>query len=185
MLDAEQLTALYDAHARELLAFLVSRTCEPEAAVDVLAETFAVAFENRRAFRGSNEKSALAWLYVIARNQLADYFRDEQARSRALARLGMQRRALTDVEYERVEVLAGIEQLRVLVTEHLGQLPEDQRQALWLRFVEEETYEEIATRLGIKQEAARARVSRGLRAIRAALALADDIPAGERTMHHA
>jgi len=185
MLDAEQLTALYDAHARELLAFLVRRTCEPEAAVDVLAETFAVAFEKRNAFRGSNEKSALAWLYAIARNQLSDYFRDEQAQSRALARLGVQRRALTDVEYERVEELAGIEQLRVLVTEHVEQLPEDQRQAVWLRFVEEQTYEEIATRLGIKQETARARVSRGLRAIRVALALADDIPAVERTKHHA
>ncbi|MGH2915407.1 MAG: RNA polymerase sigma factor [Solirubrobacteraceae bacterium] len=83
-LNADQLTALYDRHARELLAFLARRTSDPEAAVDILAETFAVAFEGRERFRGRG--SGRAWLYAIARHRLADYHRSASAKGRAIAR---------------------------------------------------------------------------------------------------
>ena len=44
-------------------------------------------------------------------------------------------------------------------------LPKDQRRALELRIVEQLDYEEVAGRLGCSQNAARLRVSRGLRAL--------------------
>jgi RNA polymerase sigma-70 factor (ECF subfamily) len=185
MLNAEELAMLYERHAREILAFLVARTCDPEVAVDILAETFALAFEKRDRFRGSPDSSGRAWLYAIARNQLTDFFRSERAQNLALERLGVQRRALTDIEYERIEELASTQELRLLVTEHVGQLPGDQQQALRLRLVDEEPYERIAELLGITQDAARARVSRGLRAVRAALVCIDDTSLGERTINHA
>jgi RNA polymerase sigma-70 factor, ECF subfamily len=184
-LNAEQLTGLYDRHAREILAFLVRRTSDPEAAVDILAETFAIAFEDRGRFRGHAERSSRAWLYTIARNQLTDYYRSEGAEGRAVARLGVQRRGLTESEYERIEELAGTEQLRDLVAEHVGQLPDDQQQAVRLRFVDEEPYERIAKLLGISEDTARARVSRGLRALRAALRTPDHNPDSERTLPNA
>jgi RNA polymerase sigma-70 factor (ECF subfamily) len=184
-LNARELSGLYDRHAREILAFLARRTSDPEAAVDILAETFAEAFEDRHRFDRRDDGSARAWLYAIARHRLADYFRSERARGRAIARLGVQRRDLTDSEYERIEELAGTEQLRGLVADHIDRLPDDQQQAVRLRLIDEEPYERVAAMLGISQATARARVSRALRALRAALTAADSNPEPERTAHHA
>jgi RNA polymerase sigma-70 factor, ECF subfamily len=173
-LSGEKLTELYDLYAEEILAFLVRRTCDPEVAVDVLAETFAVAFEKRKRFRGGDDQTARAWIYTIARRQLADYFRSERAKLRALNRLGVQRRSLTEPEYERIEELAGTRALRELVAGEISRLPEDQREAVRLRVICEQTYESIAGLLGISQDTARARVSRGVRTLRAAVALPND-----------
>jgi RNA polymerase sigma-70 factor (ECF subfamily) len=52
----------------------------------------------------------------------------------------------------------------------LGRLSDEQREALQLRVVEETPYEEVARRLGVSEQAARARVSRGLRTLQRALA---------------
>src|SRR4051794_41839155 len=79
-LDADAIADLYDQHARALLAFLARRAADPEAAVDLLAETFAAAFKDRRRFRGDDP---LPWLYGIARHQLAGYFRRGRVERRA------------------------------------------------------------------------------------------------------
>jgi RNA polymerase sigma factor (sigma-70 family) len=164
-LDADAIARLYDRHARTLLAFLARRTAEPEVAVDLLAETFASAFKDRRSFRGDDP---LAWLYGIARHQLADYFRRGRVERRALARLGVQRRALTDAEYDRIEELAGSRELRDEVAAALASLTPEHRDAVRLRVVEERPYPEVARSLGISEQTARARVSRALRALRRA-----------------
>ena len=140
-LTADELGELYDRYAEAILAFLVRRTWDPEVAVDILAETFALALEGRHRFRGRDRDAAGAWLYGIARHLLADHFRREGAQRRALARLGIERRPLTDVEYERIEELAGSRELRDRVAEELDALPVDQREAVRLRVVEEQGYQ--------------------------------------------
>lgn len=168
-LSADEVAELYDRYAEAILAFLVRRTWDPEVAVDILAETFATGLEGRQLFRGGDRDAGGAWLYGIARHQLADYFRRDGAQRRALARLGIERRPLTDVEYERIEELAGSRELRDRVAEELDALPVDQREAVQLRVVEERGYQTLARTLGISQDTARARVSRGLQALRAAI----------------
>jgi RNA polymerase sigma-70 factor (ECF subfamily) len=168
-LSAEEIADLYDRHAETILAFLVRRTWDPEVAVDILAETFAVALEARRRFRGQDDEAALAWLYGIARHYLADHFQRTGAQRRALTRLGIERRPLTDIEYERIEELAGSRELRDHVAEKLQALPVDQREAVRLRVVEEQDYRTLANALDISQDTARARVSRGLQALRVAI----------------
>jgi DNA-directed RNA polymerase specialized sigma24 family protein len=61
----------------------------------------------RHRFRGRHGEAARAWLYGIACHELADHFRRDGAQRRALARLGIERRPLTHVEYERIEELTG------------------------------------------------------------------------------
>jgi RNA polymerase sigma-70 factor (ECF subfamily) len=168
-LSADDLAQLYDRHAEAILAFLVRRTWDPEVAVDILAETFAVALEGRHRFRGRDRDAAGPWLYGIARHVLADHFRRDGAQRRALARLGIERRPLTDGEYERIEELAGSSELRDRVSEELDALPVDQREAVRLRVIDEQRYETLARTLDISQDTARARVSRGLKALHAAL----------------
>jgi RNA polymerase sigma factor (sigma-70 family) len=166
VLGRDDITRLYDRHAAAMLGFFARRTFEPEAAVDLVAETFAAAFVGRRSFRGSGADAQAAWLYGIARNRLADWERRAAVERRALARLGVQRRALTDTEYERIEELAGLAQLRDELRAGLAELSDDHRDALRLRIVEERDYADVAGRLGVSEQTARARVSRALTTLR-------------------
>jgi RNA polymerase sigma factor (sigma-70 family) len=167
--DAEAFGALYERHADALIVFFARRTCDVDVAVELAAETFAQAYVARRRFRGSTEEEAAGWLYGIARNELSHWLRRGAARRRALRRLAVTVPAAAPDEHTRIEELAGIADLRVIVAAELAKLSPAHREALELRVVHELSYEEVARRLRISEQAARARVSRGLRALAAAL----------------
>jgi RNA polymerase sigma-70 factor (ECF subfamily) len=158
---------LYERLSRRLLIYFTRRTCDAEVALDLVAETFARALEGR--FRGRSEGEAIAWIWGIARNLLAEYFKRGRIEQRALRRLGVERIALRDDEVARIEELAGLGDLRAAVAGALATLGADQREALRLRVVEELDYAAVAGRLGISEPTARARVSRGLRKLAEAL----------------
>lgn len=162
---------LYRRHGRTLLLFLVRRTADPEAALDLWAETFAQATAARRAFRGTTDDEAAAWLYGIAKRQLAQFYRRGSAERRALERLRIERPPLTpEVEAELVRE-AGLAEVRREVAAAVAVLSPDVREAVALRVVNELPYADVAARLVITEAAARARVSRGLRALGGALDL--------------
>jgi RNA polymerase sigma factor (sigma-70 family) len=168
-LAADDIADLFDRHHQELLVFLARRTWNPDVAIELLAEVFARALEGGGAFRGGEAHVARAWLFGIARHLVADFIRDGYAERRAIERAGIRTRDLTDEEYERIEDLATSGVLRAEVQRAVGELPQDQRAAIELRVVQERSYREVADLLGISQEAARTRVSRGLRTLRTQL----------------
>lgn len=168
-LAGEAFSAFYGEHADALAIWFARRTVDPETAVDLAAETFAQAYLSRKRFRGETEASAAAWLYAIARAQLARYHRKGIAERRALARLRIELPALTSAEIERIETEADLDELRAELDAGLERITQSQRDAISLRIVEELPYPEVAARLGISEQTARARVSRGLRALEQAL----------------
>jgi RNA polymerase sigma-70 factor (ECF subfamily) len=85
------------------------------------------------------------------------------------ARLGVEVPIAGAGELERIDELAGLPALRAMLREQLDAIDAGQREALWLRVVEERPYVEVAYRLGISESAARTRVSRALRAIAGSL----------------
>jgi RNA polymerase sigma-70 factor (ECF subfamily) len=168
-LAAEEIGPLYRREARRMTGFFVRRTHDPEVALDLVAETFACAIRDRRQFRGGDADAATAWLYGIARNQLNGWYRRGVVERRACERLGIERPELSLEEHERLIELGGSEHVRARIRRELGGLPHDQRRAVELRVVDERSYEETAATLGISPQTARARVSRGLRALAAVL----------------
>lgn len=156
---------LYRALSPRILRFFARRVFEPEAAVDLTAETFAQALVSRRKFRGGSKAELEAWIWAIARAELSHYLRRGKTERRALARLGMQVPTLTEEDHARIEELASLGELRVTVADALDDLDGDQREALRLRVVEERPYSAIAATLGVSEATVRARVSRGLRAL--------------------
>jgi RNA polymerase sigma-70 factor (ECF subfamily) len=124
-LDADAIARLYDSHAEQMLGFFVRRTYDPELSMDLVAETFAAGFADRTRFRGHTEADALAWLYGIARHRLADYLRRGRLERRTLRRLGFQRRPLSEAEYERIEELADVAELRATISAALEELGAD------------------------------------------------------------
>src|SRR5579884_2813393 len=153
--DSEAFSAFYRAHARALVVFFARRTLDAEAAVDLTAETFAAAFASRRSFRGDADAQAGGWLFAIARRQLARYFEAGVAARELRQRLGISMPAASEAELERIEELAGLDDLRTVLREQLARLDRGQRQALWLRVVNERPYVEVAAQLGITEQAAR------------------------------
>lgn len=174
--DAPSFAAFYRAHADRLLVFVTRRVYDHEVAMDLTAESFAAAFIKRRRFRGTTEAEAEAWLYAIAKRNVSRYFRRGVAERRALERLGLEVPRLDDADIERLDELAGTQGLRAAVAQELGTLSAEQRTALSLRVVDELPYDEVASRLGVSEQAARARVSRGLRHLGAALATKEALP---------
>jgi RNA polymerase sigma factor (sigma-70 family) len=173
-LDADHLSSLYRAHAEAMLVYFVRRCYDAQLSVDLVAETFARAHEKRRGFRGG-EDQATAWVWAIARNVLGDVLRRGPLERRALGRLGVEPPRLEDEELVRVEQLAGLPELRVSLRRALAALTGEQREALRLKVILELDYPTVAERLGVSQATARARVSRGLRALHAALDVAEGI----------
>lgn len=165
VITSETLDALYRSHAPGMAVYIARKTMDAGIAADLTAETFAQAFTNRAQFRGQTREEAIGWLYGIARHQVSHFVRRDRAEARALERLGIQRPHLSDVELERLEELAGINDLRRRVASHLSDLSHEQQEALRLRVLEEQSYEEMAEHLGINEQAVRARVSRGMRTL--------------------
>jgi RNA polymerase sigma factor (sigma-70 family) len=177
--EPEAFVGFYDWHAQRLLAYFARRVYDADVALELTAESFAQAYIGRRRFRGSTDGAAAAWLYTIARRQLSRYFRTATVRRKALERLGLEAPLVDGAQRARIDELAGLDDLRVSVRIELARLSGPQRDALELRVVDELTYAEVARRLGVSEQAARARVSRGLRALAAAL---DSNRPGEETL---
>lgn len=86
-----------------------------------------------------------------------------------MRRLGIRLPSLHEDDVAAIEERAGLAELRAALGVELARLSREQRDALQLRVVEERPYAEVALALGVSEPAARARVSRGLRALASAL----------------
>ena len=175
-LDAAAFVALYDAHAEALLGYLARRTLDAEVAFDLTAETFAEAFASRGRFDPSRG-DAVAWLFGIAQHELGSYLRRLNVERRARTRLGIGAHSLSEADNERIEAMIDFAALGRQLRSALQTLPSEQREAVVYRVIDELSYEQIAERIGCSQDAARARVSRGLRLLGRTLSLPeDDLP---------
>lgn len=174
----DDFTRIYRAHAQEMLLYFQRRLHDADQAVDLLAETFAVAIERAQQYRGDSDNQLSAWVWAIARSLLSAAERRGSIERRHLERLGIERRELRLQEVERIEELAGFAALREQVMGLVERLPAPQQEAVRLRMIEERDYDEVAARLGISQQTARARVSRGLRGLRRLLT--SEVEPGEK-----
>jgi RNA polymerase sigma factor (sigma-70 family) len=152
---------LYDRHAGRVHAFLLRRTREPGAAVELTAETFAQAWLSRDRYTDHDEGTIAPWLFGIARHVLAASVRRQALERSARDRLQLQLGgglAVIDP--------AWLDGLDDDLTEALSELPDGQRRAIELRVIADQAYDDVARRLDISPQAARVRVHRGLTAIR-------------------
>ena len=166
--DPDAFCRFYERHAVRLRAWLRRETGSLEAANDLTAETFAQALVSLRRFRGSTDDQAAGWLYGIARNLLFQYRRRERVETAARRRLDMPLRDYG--EYEEADELVDAQGLAAALDSALAALPHGERAALDLRIVRELPFDEVAEQLAVASPAARMRVTRALRALRARLA---------------
>jgi RNA polymerase sigma-70 factor, ECF subfamily len=161
--SAEAFRALYDRYAERVHRFLVRRTGDEQAALELTAETFSAAWLSRARFEDLAGGSAGPWLFGIARNVLAQSVRQRAIERRARERLGL---ALAAEPSSVVADEAWLDRLDADLGAALASLGDGERQAVELRVLGDLDYGEIAGRLGISPGAARVRVFRGLDRLR-------------------
>jgi RNA polymerase sigma factor (sigma-70 family) len=159
--DPSVFREVYDRWAERLLAYFVQRVLDAEVAADLLAETFAIAFEQRHGFRDVGAPDG-AWLYGIAAKELSHWFRHQEVERRAVRRLGLEVPRLDEESIARIEALIDIQARRRELSAALDRISRAERDAVELRVVRELNYEQIARELGCSEGAARLRVHRGL-----------------------
>jgi RNA polymerase sigma factor (sigma-70 family) len=156
-------------HGPALRSFLRRRTRDGEVAAELLAETFAAAWTQRKRFKDSCDGSAAPWLFGIARNQASMHARRGSLARSARERIGMPIRDYGAAAYDEAEERLDGELLAPQLDQALAGLSANDRRAVELRIVEERSYDEIGDQLAITPAAARTRVYRALTALRASL----------------
>jgi RNA polymerase sigma factor (sigma-70 family) len=158
--DASAFRELYERYADRIYGYHLRRSEDAHAAHDLTAETFAQAWLSRARFRDEARGSAGPWLFGIARHVLLLSVRKQRLERSACQRLGVLAASQHEALAEPAEGwLEGLD-------EALAHLPEAQQEAIRLRVVEDLRYDEAAERLATTPQAVRARVSRGLSALR-------------------
>ena len=167
--DADAFAAFYERYIRRVSVYFVRRVLDSEVAIDLTAETFALALERRRQFRGRSEQEEQGWLFAIARSLLHAYWRKGRIERAAVARLGIERLSLGTEDIEYLHRQAGLEALRERLAHALDAVRPDQAAAIQARVIEERGYAEIAADFDTTPDVIRARVSRGLKTMQGLL----------------
>jgi RNA polymerase sigma factor (sigma-70 family) len=137
-----------------------------DAADDIVAETFLLAFRQRAAYDQARE-DALPWLYGIATNLIGRHRRAETRLYQALAKTGTDPVSASFTDRSDDRVTAGAASRRLAVA--LAALPAAYRDTLLLVAWGDLTYEETAQALGVPAGTVRSRINRARAALRSKL----------------
>jgi RNA polymerase sigma-70 factor (ECF subfamily) len=153
-----QFGRLYREQGRAILAYALRRVEDREDAADVVAETFLIAW--RRLAEVPAGTGARLWLYAVARRVIANLHRSERRRTRLGQRLAETLR--TELATHPAAGGEGGEALRAM-----AELSDEDRELLLLVAWEGLTPSEAAKVLEISSLAARSRLHRARRRLRA------------------
>ena len=161
--EPELFGILFDRHFATIHRYL-ERRIGRDAADELAAEVFRIAFERRASFRALHE-SALPWLYGLATNLTLKRWRNERRHLRALARAANEWREAPE-DPNRADERIAAQALGGRLLEAVASLPERDRDVLVLAAWEELSYDEIAAALDIPVGTVRSRLNRARRSLR-------------------
>lgn len=156
-LDASTFGLVYAEHRLSVYRYLRARTRSESDALDLTALTFERAFASLSRFR-HRDGGVHAWLLRIARNCAIDAHRRRRPTidlAGAEAHLGREALEVSRLDQERTEML-----------DLVHRLPNDQRDALLLRYAGGLTAKEIGAVIGKGEGAVQKQIERGLAALR-------------------
>ncbi|WP_131738551.1 RNA polymerase sigma factor [Actinomadura roseirufa] len=161
--EPERFAEIFDRHYDDVHRY-VDRRLGADAADDIAAETFLVAFRKRAGFDAARG-SARGWLYGIATRLVGRHRREEVRRYRATARLDEP--AAHEGHADRVT--AAVAAADAGLGPALAALSPGDRDVLLLVALGDLSYPEVAAALGVRYGTVCSRLSRARRTVRAAL----------------
>jgi RNA polymerase sigma factor (sigma-70 family) len=158
--DVGQLGVLFERHHERLYNFFLRLTSNRSASEDLVQEVFLRILKYRHTYRAESEFRF--WLYQIARNARADYFRKWKGEAPL-----PESDDLASHERSASDVLAESQDFE-LVRQALAKLPDDKREVLVLSRYQHMKYEEIAQLLDCTVGTVKVRVHRAMKDLREA-----------------
>ena len=160
--------SLYRKYVAQIYNLALYETRDPHAAEDVTEQVFLRALAGLAGFLEQGhgaESSFRVWLFAIARNVIANTRRFERRHPVAPIEAAVNLRAADDPA---ATIETRLEAQRAW--DAVMQLPEERRQAVVLRFVDELSAREIGEIMGKSEGAVRVLIHRALRSVRHSLA---------------
>jgi RNA polymerase sigma-70 factor (ECF subfamily) len=157
---------LYDRYCRLVYSVAYGATNDPHLAEEITQDTFLRVWQRAESFNPHSGKAS-SWLAGIARNRAIDLYRRRQVRSDGHADSidAMPHFEVID-DAQAVEASVEESQDRERVRRALGQLPEEQRQALALAYFRGLTQSQIAQTLGLPLGTVKTRIRLGMQKLR-------------------
>jgi len=166
--DPDAFEPLYRKYVAQIYSLALYETRDPHAAEDVTEQTFLRALASLSSFheQGHGDESTFrVWLFTIARNVISNLRRTQRRRPDAPLESALELAAPDDpaaTAENRVEAQRAWDAVM--------ELPDDRRQALVLRFIDELSAREIGDIMGRSEGAVRVLIHRALTSVRRSLA---------------
>lgn len=164
----DQFITLYDEHAGSIFRFCFLKTGSRETAEDLAAEVFVRLWDAMRREAGKTAPRGIgsprAYIYKIARNVVADYYRGARIRTVELEE-GM----LPPSPEKSAEEAADLNLETDRIRRALSHLREDYQNYVIWRYLDEMSVREISHLTGKTEESVRVGIHRALQALKAKL----------------
>ncbi|PYI93304.1 MAG: hypothetical protein DME97_06100 [Verrucomicrobia bacterium] len=162
---------LFDRYYPPIFAYILRRVGKWNDAQDIASEVFLKALKGLWRFRWQGIAFS-AWLYRIATNEIATYFRRAGRAPLSLTQLveesGFEPASTHDLIAEKLEAERQLERYRdfLIARSNIATLPMKYQHVIALRFFERKSVKEIAEILGKKEGTVKSLLSRGLERLR-------------------
>ncbi len=166
--DADAFATLFSRWRPRLVSFFRHRRLQADDAEDLADGCLEVVWRRRTSFVATVAPGS-AWIFGIARRELARHWRQKANEARTTNRLSVLIDLTDDGAFESIEDRIDAAMVTAQLSVGLQALPPAERSAIVLRILEQRTYPEIARLLECSEPAARQRVSRGLQHLRSTL----------------
>ncbi len=155
--DPEALGRIYERYAHAIYRYIYVRVRDSQLAEDLTADVFLRMIESIDRYEERGWPIS-AWLYRIARDRVIDTLRRKRRRLQI---------SLYDWSgsYDGPDIEAFMRSEHQYLRGYFFRLTRGQRTVLWLRFVDEYSLQEVASKLGVSEAAVKALQHRGLRAL--------------------
>src|SRR5918994_5295103 len=134
--DLTAFAELYRRYQGAMYAFMRSQVHDPDVAQDLSAQVFFKALNSASTFR--SDGTYAGWLFRIAHNCVATHRRDNGGRVVVVEEVPEQHDPAPTPP-----VHAIVRETREMLWDHVSELPEDQKQAINLRYIKDLSIEEI------------------------------------------
>ena len=166
--DVHAFESFYRDHVEAIERFVARRVRDPQLVADLTADVFLAAIESAHGYR-ARRGAPIAWLYGIARNVVAAELRRSAREQRAERRVPAGRTLADADDLARLDEQIDAEAERRRLCAAMELLPDGERAVLELVALDGLAVAEAARALGLRPVAARVRLHRARRTMRAQL----------------